>query len=117
MATHDGLTQPTNILWKNHLMIQDLFTWLLATFVIGPMQAEIRGLQAPAAVMEQVQACVVSGTPALISKATNDLFWGITTTISVATGLTDATSVLADTSPQCATAIEAVKPFMDNPEA
>ncbi|MEY4507346.1 MAG: hypothetical protein RL297_1924 [Pseudomonadota bacterium] len=95
-------------------MIQDLFAWLLATFVIGPMQAELKGVQAPAAVMQEIQACVVSGTPALISKATNDLFWGITTTISVATGITDATSVLANTSPQCATAVEAVKPFMDN---
>ena len=98
-------------------MIQDLFAWLLATFVIGPMQAELQGLKVPAEVMQQVQACVVSGTPALISKATNDLFWGITTTISVATGLTDATSVLANTSPQCATAIEAVKPFLDNSQS
>jgi hypothetical protein len=98
-------------------VIQDLFAWLLATFVIGPMQAELQGLKAPAEVMQQVQACVVSGTPALISKATNDLFWGITTTISVATGLTDATSVLANTSPQCATAIEAIKPFLDNPQS
>ena len=98
-------------------MIQELFAWLLATFIIGPMQAELEGLKAPAEVMQQVQACVVSGTPALVSKATSDPFWGITTTISVAAGLTDATSVLADTSPQCATAVEAVKPFMDNPES
>ena len=95
-------------------MIQDLFAWLLATFVIGPMQAELEGLKAPAAVMQEIQACVVSGTPALVTKATNDLFWGITTTISVAAGLTDATTVLANTSPECATAVEAVKPFMDN---
>ena len=98
-------------------MIQELFAWLLATFIIGPMQTELEGLKAPAEVMQQVQACVVSGTPALVSKATSDPFWGITTTISVAAGLTDATSVLANTSPQCATAVEAVKPFMDNPES
>jgi hypothetical protein len=49
-------------------MIQDLFAWLLATFVIGPMQAELKGVQAPAAVMQEIQACVVSGTPARSAK-------------------------------------------------
>ena len=98
-------------------MIQELFAWLLATFIIGPMQAELEGLKAPAEVMQQVQACVVSGTPALVSKATSDPFWGITTTISVAAGMTDATSVLADTSPQCTTAIQAVMPFMGDPQS
>lgn len=98
-------------------MIQDIFAWLLATFIIGPVQAELEGVQAPAEVMQQVKACVVSGTPALVSKATSDPFWGITTTISVAAGLTEATSVLAETSPQCATAIQAVTPFLDNPQS
>ncbi|MDP4823622.1 MAG: hypothetical protein NWR47_06715 [Aestuariivirgaceae bacterium] len=102
-------------------MIHDLFVWLVATFIIGPVQAELAGklqaVQAPAAVMRQVEACVVSGAPALINRATSDPFWGITTTISVAAGLTDAESVLAGTSPQCAAAIGAVRPLMDGPEA
>lgn len=101
-------------------MIHDLFAWLLATFVIGPVQAELasklQAVQAPAAVMQQVQACVMTGTPALVSRATSDPFWGITTTISVAAGIVDAQSVLAGTSPQCAAAIGAVKPLMEGPE-
>jgi hypothetical protein len=102
-------------------MIQDLFAWLLATFVIGPVQAELtsamQAVKAPAAVMQQVQDCVVNGTPALVARATKDPFWGITTTISVMTGIVDAQSVLAGTSPQCAAAIGAVKPLLDMPEA
>jgi predicted ABC-type sugar transport system permease subunit len=102
-------------------MIHDLFAWLLATFVIGPVQAELatkmQAVKAPAAIMQQVQDCVVNGTPALIARAVEDPFWGITTTISVVAGLTDAEAVLAGTSPQCATAIGAVKPLLDMPEA
>ena len=102
-------------------MIHDLFAWLLATFVIGPVQAELsskmQAVKAPAAIMQQVQDCVVNGTPALIARATGDPFWGITTTISVVAGLTDAEAVLAGTSPQCAAAIGAVKPLLDMPEA
>jgi len=100
-------------------MIQDLFGWLLATFVIGPVQAEfaskMQAAQAPAAIVQQIQGCVVSSTPILISRATSDIWWGITTTIRVATGLTDAKSVLAETSHSCAAAVAAVRPFLGRP--
>jgi hypothetical protein len=97
-------------------LIQDIFAWLLATFVIGPVQAEfatkMRAAQAPAAIVQQVQGCVVNATPILINRATNDMFWGVTTTISVATGLTDARTVLSQSSPECAAAMNAVRPFI-----
>jgi hypothetical protein len=97
-------------------MIHELFAWLLATFVIGPVQAEfaakLHAAQAPAAIVQQVQGCVVSATPALIERATSDIWWGVTTTISVATGMTDGASVLAATSPGCAAAVSAVRPFL-----
>lgn len=101
-------------------MIQDLFSWLLATFVIGPMQAEfaskMQAAQAPAAIVQQIQDCVVASTPTLVSRATSDPWWGITTTISVVTGLTDSKSVLAETSPACAAAVGAVRPFLERPK-
>jgi hypothetical protein len=100
-------------------MIHDLFAWLLATFVIGPVQAEftsrMQAAQAPAAIVAQVQACVASAGPALIDRATGDPWWGITTTISVATGLSDAKAVLGATSPDCAAAVAAVRPFLESP--
>jgi len=102
-------------------MIHDLFAWLLATFVIGPVQAEfaskMQAAEAPAAVVQQVQACVVNGTPALIDRATSDPWWGITTTISVTVGLADAQTILAEASPECAAAVAAVRPFLTGPEA
>ncbi len=97
-------------------MIQDIFAWLLATFVIGPVQAEfatkMQAARAPAAIVEQVQGCVVNATPILINRATNDMLWGVTTTISVATGLTDARTVLSQTSPECASAMNVLRPFI-----
>lgn len=102
-------------------MLQDLFAWLLAAFVIEPMQAELasrmQAAQAPAAVVQQVQACLVSGTPALMARAANDPWWAITTSLSVTVGLTDAQAVLAAASPECVAAIGAVQPFLSEPEA
>ncbi len=99
-------------------MIHDIFAWLLATFVIGPVQAEfaskMQAAQAPAAIVQQVQGCVVSATPILINRATSDILWGITTTISVVAGLTDPKAVLAETSPDCAAAVTAVRPFLES---
>ncbi len=100
-------------------MLQDLFAWLLATFVIGPVQADLatrmQDAQAPAVIVQQVQGCVVSATPALINRAASDIWWGLTTTIGVAAGRTDAKSVLAETSPTCAEAVAAVRPFLTSP--
>jgi hypothetical protein len=102
-------------------MIQDLFAWLLATFVIGPVQAELssrmQAAQAPAAIVSQVQACVVGATPILIQRAANDPWWGVTTTISVAAGMSRATDVLAGATPACAAAVAAVRPFLEGARA
>lgn len=101
-------------------MIHSFFSWLLTTFVIGPVQVEfaerMQAAQAPAAVVQQVQACVVGATPVLIDRATNDLWWGVTTTIGVAIGQTDAKAILAETSPSCAAAVTAVRPFLESPK-
>lgn len=102
-------------------MLQEFFTWLLATFVIAPVQAEFEsrmsGVEVPAAIVQQVQGCIVNGAPALVTRATEEPFWGLTTGISVAVGLTDATSVLAGSSPECAAAIAAVTPLLSGAES
>jgi hypothetical protein len=97
-------------------MIHELFSWLLATFVIGPVQTELtqrmQDTQAPIAIVQQIKTCVLSATPILVERATNDTWWGISTTISVMTGFTDATTILAETSPSCAAAVSAARPFV-----
>ena len=103
------------------MMLHALFSWLLATFVIAPLQAEftqrLQAVEAPAAIVAQVQACMTDGTPALVSRATENPVWGITTTASVALGLADAQSLLAEASPECAEALKTVRPFFEAPES
>lgn len=102
-------------------MIQDLFTWLLATFVIGPVQEEftskLQAVQVPAVIMQQAQDCVANGTQVLVERAANDWWWGVTTTIGVATGLTNPLSIVAKASPECAAAMTAIQPFWTNMES
>ena len=101
-------------------MLQDFFTWLLATFVIAPVQAEfesaLRGIEVPAAIVQQVQGCVTDGAPALVARAVENPWWGLTTGLGVAIGMTDATTVLAGSSPTCAAALAAVTPLLNGAE-
>jgi hypothetical protein len=99
-------------------MINDLFHWLLATFVLAPVQAEIDGrlqaAHASRAVAEQVRTCIAGATPDLVRKASGDWVWGATTVIGVATGLSDPLKILADEAPGCRPAIDAARPFLRN---
>lgn len=101
-------------------MIQEFFTWLLATFVIAPVQAEFEsrmsGIEAPAAIVQQVQGCIVNGAPALVARATEEPWWGLSTAFGVTIGWTDATAVLAGSSPECAAALAAVMPLLNGAE-
>jgi hypothetical protein len=97
-------------------MISDLVNWLLATFVLAPVQAEIddklKAANASRAVVEQVQTCLAAAPPRLVEKANGDWIWTATTVISVATGLSSAEQVLADNVPACGPAMEAARPFL-----
>lgn len=101
-------------------MIQEFFTWLLATFVIAPVQAEFQsrmsGIEVPAAIVQQVQGCIVNRAPALVVRATEEPWWGLSTAFGVAIGWTDATAVLAGSSPECAAALAAVMPLLKGAE-
>jgi hypothetical protein len=95
-------------------MINDLFHWLLATFVLSPLQAEIdaklEAANAPRAIVEQVQTCMADATPHLVEKANGDWIWTASTVISVATGLRQPIRILSDEAPACRPAIEAIRP-------
>lgn len=101
-------------------LIHDLFSWLLAFFVIAPLQAEfeeqLQITKVPPTIIVDVKACVQNGAAALVNRASNDIWWGIDTTARVALGFKDAREVLASATPECGAAITAVKPFLDSPE-
>lgn len=97
-------------------MIRDAFLSLLSAFVIDPAMAEFNdrlgALRAPPAVIEQVRACALDAPMALAEKAAGDLWWGASTVIGVAVGMTSATSVIAAATPGCAAAMTAARPFL-----
>lgn len=97
-------------------MIRDAFLWLLSAFVIDPVMAEfntrLSEVGAPPAVIQQVRVCATEAPGALAEKAAGDLWWGASTVVSVAIGMTDAKSVIAAATPGCAVAVAAVRPLL-----
>lgn len=96
-------------------MFEALIAWLVATFVLGPLQAEaldaLREARAPAAVMEQVTRCAADAAPRLVERAAADPWWAIGTAIRATTGLIPPEAVLRDAAPGCVPAFEAARPF------
>ena len=88
-----------------------LFMPLLSFFIVDPFMATLNerlaAVQAPQAVIEQVQACS-STAPTALAGAAGDLWWGASTVIGVAVGMTDARTISAGASPACARAVAAL---------
>jgi hypothetical protein len=66
-------------------------------------------MRAPPAVVGQVKACAAAAPGAMADKAAGDIWWGVSTAISVAIGMTDATAALAKVVPECAAAAGAMR--------
>jgi hypothetical protein len=94
-------------------MIREAALWLLTMFVIDPVMAEFNermgDMRAPPAVVGQVKACAAAAPGAMADKAAGDIWWGVSTAISVAIGMTDATAALAKVVPECAAAAGAMR--------
>ncbi len=85
---------------------------LLSFSIMDPFRANLNerlaAVQAPQAVMEQVQACASTAPTALAERAAGDLWWGASTLTGVAVGMTDARTIVAAGSPACARAVAAL---------
>ncbi len=90
-------------------MIGDLIAFLVATFLVGPLQStlaeQLADARAPVAVVQQVEAC------ALVERAAGDPWWAISTAFGAWIGTTSPVAVLADTS-ACGPALAAARPFL-----
>ncbi len=102
-------------------MISDFLHWLLATFVLAPLQAEIdaklKTANASRAAYEQVRTCMADATPRLIQKANGDWLWTAKTVTRVAAGLSQPEEVLAEEVPSCRLAIDVIRPLLREGEA
>lgn len=97
-------------------MFHDLIAWLVAVFLIGPLQSEIASRldagRAPAAVVQQMTQCATAAAPALVERAAGDPWWAVTTAVGAWVGMTSPESVLRDAAPGCAPALAAARPFL-----
>jgi hypothetical protein len=97
-------------------MIGDLIAFLVATFLVGPLQSTLVGQladgRAPAAVIEQVEACATAALPALIERAGNEPWWAVTTAFGAWVGSTSPVAVLTGAAPSCGPALSAARPFL-----
>jgi len=86
-------------------MIAEWIAALFAAFVVDPLQADIQQrleeMKAPVEVVAQAGNCLRTTAPALIERATGDLWWAGTTAVSVATGLTSPAELLDANNPAC----------------
>lgn len=98
-------------------MIEALFAWFVATFLLGPLQSGVATAldagRAPAAVMEQVARCAADATPRLVDRAVGDPWWALSTAIGASIGTVSADSVLRDAAPGCDAALAAARPFIE----
>lgn len=98
-------------------MIEALFAWFIATFVMGPLQSGLATAmeagRTPAAVVEQVTRCATDATPRLVDRAMGDPWWAISTAIGATIGSTTPESVLRDAAPGCEAALTAARPFIN----
>jgi hypothetical protein len=96
-------------------MFETLIAWIVATFLLGPLQSEMTSAleagRAPTAVVQQVTRCVADATPRLVERAVADPWWAVTTAISASLGTASPDAVLRDAAPGCAQAFQAARPF------
>jgi hypothetical protein len=97
-------------------MLGDLFAFLVATFLLGPLQSglasQLEAARAPAAVTRQVTDCAAAAAPRLVERAAADPWWAVTTAVSAWLGTVRPEAVLRDAAPTCAPAIEAARPYL-----
>ena len=97
-------------------MIQGFFLWLLATFVVEPVQADwsarLAAAGASPAVVAEMGRCVAEAGPALAGRAAGDPWWGVSTAVGVWLGTKDGVAVLAEATPGCAAAVAAARPLL-----
>lgn len=97
-------------------MMDALIAWLVATFLLGPLQANVteklESARAPAAVVQQVARCAAEAAPQLVARAGADPWWAVRTALGAWTGTARPEAVLAEAAPGCAPAFLAARPYL-----
>lgn len=97
-------------------MLNDLLAFLVATFLLGPLQSQLVGQledgYAGRQVVEQVTRCAADAAPRLVQRAASEPVWAIMTALRVWTGMVTPEAVLRDAATSCPAAMDAARPFL-----
>jgi hypothetical protein len=97
-------------------MLGDIIAFLVATFLLGPLQAEVASRleagRAPVAVVQQVARCAADAAPQLAARAAAEPWWAVTTAFGAWMGTLQPEAVLRDAAPACAPAMDAARPYL-----
>ncbi len=99
-------------------MIADIIAFLVATFLVAPLQSTIEerlaAARAPAAVVAQVEACATAALPALVERASANPWWAVTTAFGAWIGTTSPEAVLRQAAPECGAVLNAARPAIES---
>jgi hypothetical protein len=94
-------------------MIADLIAFLVATFLVAPLQSTIEArladARAPAAIVAQVEPCVTAALPALVERASAEPWWAVRTAFGAWIGTTSPEAVLRQAAPECGPVLNAAR--------
>jgi hypothetical protein len=97
-------------------MIEGLIAWLVATFLLGPLQAQLaeqlQAARAPTAVVQELTACAADAAPRLVERAGAEPVWAVTTAIGAWIGTVAPEAVLREAAPRCGPAVGAARPYL-----
>uniref|UniRef100_UPI001F37188A hypothetical protein n=1 Tax=Falsiroseomonas oryziterrae TaxID=2911368 RepID=UPI001F37188A len=86
-------------------MFADILAFLVATFLLGPLQSgladRLEAARAPAAVTRELTDCAAAAAPRLVERAAGDPWWAVTTALSAWLGTARPEVVLRDVAPSC----------------
>lgn len=102
-------------------MLNDILAFLVATFLLGPLQADIAERledgYAGRAVVEQVTRCAADAAPGLVTRAAAEPVWAVMTALRAWAGMVAPEAVLRDAAPSCPSAMDAARPFLAGSQA
>jgi hypothetical protein len=97
--------------------MQDLFAALINLVLVDPLQHEIAkalaATRAPQEVVVSVATCATAHGSQIVDRALGDPWWAASNAFGVWVGLAEPYTLLVEAAPECAAAVEAVRPFFE----
>ncbi len=99
-----------------HGMLVALITFLLVEPMLQNITMSLADTRAPREVVASIIACAAEHGPQIVNRALDDLWWAASSAFGVWIGFTDPATLLAEAAPECVTAIDAARPFLEPQE-